>query len=83
MQLRIVDRRRQLLKFVKHSHFCKQIDIQHAKIDEQNIHSNKITRMYNRTLLCIYFQFEGSAIFGTKNLTIECINDYLRDSLTV
>jgi hypothetical protein len=36
----------QLPKFgIRICPFCKQIDIQHAKIDEQNIHSKKITRI--------------------------------------
>ena len=58
----------QLLKFgIRTCPFCKQIDIQHAKIDEQNIHSKKITRIrcviIGASFMHTFFQLGRKNIF--------------------
>ena len=53
--------------------FGKQIDIQHAKIDEQNIHGKQITcsLLVKASFSCIHFQSERKYSFSyAKNYTI-------------
>ena len=58
--------------------FGKQIDIQHAKIDEQNIHSKQITcsllgkaYVWSSSFSCIHFQSERKCNLScTKKYTI-------------